>query len=111
MSGAPTFDGTALPSLSKLELLVLVNAVPTPNTDGDWASCLVSKVLENDLNGTQLRESVLTLWRLKTLQKGGEESIEWSRHCAAWIVRDRFLLFDPSLTSASAIPLRPLCGA
>lgn len=86
MSGVPTFEGQVLLPLLQLELLALVNAVPTPNPDSDWASCPVSKVLENELNGPQLQELVLTLWWLKTLQKGREQGVEWSKHCAAWIV-------------------------
>lgn len=90
---APSLDGSPLgPCLLYDQVLRKIPApVPKATEDGLWARrAFFNDLLEIDNDGEQSQriwDSVLTIWRLKSVDEDGLEDESWRSHIRAWVVR------------------------
>jgi hypothetical protein len=93
MPWTPTFDGDDLPVLGTLPMLERLEVKPSSATDPEWLSALSNPTFAGASNGPEIYESILFLWRLKSMEKESSGKSLWKKYVAAGIVRIGFLFF------------------
>jgi hypothetical protein len=108
MVWVPTYDGEELPSIKSVEMLARMQAEPSEKNDRSWSEALIGPDLLAASNSAEIRESLLSLWRVKMAEDETVGPI-WKRHAAVWIVSRLCLSLMISLIcSSTATPLRRL---